>query len=196
LIEGSRTGTGKVYQRNRYLDPETGRFTQEDPIGLARGLNLYGYAEGDPVNFSDPFGLEPCSTAQSEHGWKDVTTSDGAKECQSNKDTKPIVITAERSSFGNALKFGWMHNGEINEGMRWGDVEPVQIGVPAWMGGPAAGEMTAAKIIAKFKKGSINEVFPGELRNTTYNEIERLANAGQAAAKTAYKLLKQKRFNK
>ena len=32
-------------------------FTQEDPIGLAGGLNLYGYANGDPINFSDPFGL-------------------------------------------------------------------------------------------------------------------------------------------
>jgi len=36
-----------------------GSFTQEDPIGIAGGLNLYGYANGDPVNFSDPFGLCP-----------------------------------------------------------------------------------------------------------------------------------------
>jgi uncharacterized protein RhaS with RHS repeats len=34
-----------------------GLFTQEDPIGLAGGLNLYGYANGDPINFRDPFGL-------------------------------------------------------------------------------------------------------------------------------------------
>jgi hypothetical protein len=34
-----------------------GWFTQIDPIGLAGGLNLYGFAGGDPVNFSDPFGL-------------------------------------------------------------------------------------------------------------------------------------------
>jgi hypothetical protein len=33
--------------------------TQEDPIGLAGGLNLYGFAGGDPVTFSDPFGLCP-----------------------------------------------------------------------------------------------------------------------------------------
>jgi uncharacterized protein RhaS with RHS repeats len=33
-------------------------FTQEDPIGLAGGLNLYGYAGGDPINFHDPFGLD------------------------------------------------------------------------------------------------------------------------------------------
>jgi len=34
-----------------------GPFTQEDPIGIAGGLNLYGYAGSDPINNSDPFGL-------------------------------------------------------------------------------------------------------------------------------------------
>jgi hypothetical protein len=36
-----------------------GLYTQQDPIGIAGGLNLYGYANGDPVNYSDPFGLCP-----------------------------------------------------------------------------------------------------------------------------------------
>jgi hypothetical protein len=31
--------------------------TQQDPIGIAGGLNHYGYAGGDPINYSDPFGL-------------------------------------------------------------------------------------------------------------------------------------------
>ena len=35
-----------------------GPVTQEDPIGIAGGLNLYGYANGDPINYSDPFGLD------------------------------------------------------------------------------------------------------------------------------------------
>jgi len=39
-----------------------GPFTQEDPVGLAGGMNLYGYAGGDPINFSDPFGLCPRVT--------------------------------------------------------------------------------------------------------------------------------------
>ncbi len=57
-----RDASGLLYRRNRYYDPEAGQFTQEDPIGIAGGLNLYGYANGDPINFSDPFGLDPCYT--------------------------------------------------------------------------------------------------------------------------------------
>jgi RHS repeat-associated protein len=59
MLEQKRDGSGLLYRRNRYVDPSTGRFTQEDPIGLAGGINLYGFAAGDPVNFSDPFGLCP-----------------------------------------------------------------------------------------------------------------------------------------
>lgn len=40
------------------------RFMQADPIGVADGLNLYGYVGGDPVNRTDPSGtcdVEPCN---------------------------------------------------------------------------------------------------------------------------------------
>jgi RHS repeat-associated protein len=60
LLEDKQDASGLVYRRNRYLDPSSGRFTQEDPIGLAGGLNAYGFANGDPVNYADPFGLKPC----------------------------------------------------------------------------------------------------------------------------------------
>ena len=59
LVQDQLDGTGQYYRRNRYYDPATGRFTQEDPIGLAGGLNAYGFAGGDPVNYVDPFGLSP-----------------------------------------------------------------------------------------------------------------------------------------
>ena len=59
VITGMQDGSGYQYRRNRYYDPKTGRFTQEDPIGLAGGLNAYGFANGDPVSYSDPFGLCP-----------------------------------------------------------------------------------------------------------------------------------------
>jgi RHS repeat-associated protein len=53
--------SGLLYRRNRYYDPKSGQFTQKDPIGIAGGMNLYGFADGDPVNFSDPFGLTPVA---------------------------------------------------------------------------------------------------------------------------------------
>jgi RHS repeat-associated protein len=59
LLQGKRDASGTMYRRNRSYDPASGRFTQEDPIGLAGGVNLYGFAAGDPVNYSDPFGLCP-----------------------------------------------------------------------------------------------------------------------------------------
>jgi RHS repeat-associated protein len=58
VTENKRDKAQTLYKRYRLYDPLTGRFTQEDPIGLAGGLNLYGFASGDPVNFTDPFGLE------------------------------------------------------------------------------------------------------------------------------------------
>lgn len=35
-----------------------GRFMQTDPIGYGDGLNWYGYVHADPVNSSDPLGLQ------------------------------------------------------------------------------------------------------------------------------------------
>jgi RHS repeat-associated protein len=60
LVDGMRDVTGQIYMRNRYYDPATGQFTQPDPIGIAGGLNTYGFAAGDPVSYADPYGLKAC----------------------------------------------------------------------------------------------------------------------------------------
>jgi RHS repeat-associated protein len=59
LIRGQQDISGLMYRRNRYYDPMTGQFTQSDPIGIAGGLNAYGFASGDPVSYGDPYGLCP-----------------------------------------------------------------------------------------------------------------------------------------
>jgi RHS repeat-associated protein len=61
LSVGMRDASGQQYMRNRYYNPQTGQFTQPDPIGLAGGLNSYGFAGGDPVSYSDPYGLTACN---------------------------------------------------------------------------------------------------------------------------------------
>ncbi len=52
--------TGLHYNLFRYYDPDCGRFTQPDPVGLAGGLNLYQYAP-NPLGWIDPWGLSKCS---------------------------------------------------------------------------------------------------------------------------------------
>ena len=51
----------RVYDyRHRFYHPELGRFLQPDPLHFAAGdHNLYRYCHNDPVNNTDPFGLEP-----------------------------------------------------------------------------------------------------------------------------------------
>ena len=76
LVTGGQDQSGLQYMQNRYYDPATGRFTQADPIGLAGGINAYGYASGDPVNYSDPTGLktDDCTimaTTCGSYGWSD-----------------------------------------------------------------------------------------------------------------------------
>jgi RHS repeat-associated protein len=51
--------TGLTYLHARYFDPQLGVFLSPDPIGVAGGLNQYGYGFGDPVNNADPSGLLP-----------------------------------------------------------------------------------------------------------------------------------------
>jgi len=52
------TDTGLVQFGARDYDPDTGRWTTKDPIGLQGGdTDLYAYAGGDPINNTDPSGL-------------------------------------------------------------------------------------------------------------------------------------------
>lgn len=50
--------TGMYFYQTRYYDPKVGRFVTKDPIGFSGGgVNLYGYVQGNPVNWIDPDGL-------------------------------------------------------------------------------------------------------------------------------------------
>lgn len=73
--------TGLVYIRNRYFDPELGRWTSPDPLGYIDGPSVYGFAGNDPINQSDPLGLH-CRECTQQHA-RDVEARErgvGARE--------------------------------------------------------------------------------------------------------------------
>ena len=80
--------TENYYVRNRYYSPVLGRWISRDPIGVAGGINLYGYVDSSPVGTMDLSGFwtirrngKPTATATSQTG---DTISDLGKQVHLN----------------------------------------------------------------------------------------------------------------
>lgn len=82
--------TGLHYNLYRYYDPDNGRFTQQDPIGLLGGLNLYQYAP-NALGWVDPLGLRKCTSG--------FSTADKAAKGALNK-YNPMSIFKNREYGG------------------------------------------------------------------------------------------------
>lgn len=50
--------SGLAYNWHRHYDASLGRYTQPDPLGVKAGPSVYGYADGNPVMWVDPEGLD------------------------------------------------------------------------------------------------------------------------------------------
>ncbi|MGB6992254.1 MAG: RHS repeat-associated core domain-containing protein [Thermoanaerobaculia bacterium] len=67
--------TGLVYMRNRYYDPELGRFISTDPMGYVDGPSLYGFAGNTPYNSTDALGLQKAKRSDREssmRAWREA----------------------------------------------------------------------------------------------------------------------------
>lgn len=56
---------GLYYMRQRYYSPELKRFVNQDVVrgslSNSQSLNRYSYVQGNPVSYTDPFGLSPTN---------------------------------------------------------------------------------------------------------------------------------------
>lgn len=54
---------GLLYMRARYYNPYLCRFVNPDPTGFSGGMNFFAYANGDPVSYLDPTGLDAANAS-------------------------------------------------------------------------------------------------------------------------------------
>ncbi len=95
-----RDASCQMYMSNRYYDPATGQFTQTDPIGLAGGLNAYGFAAGDPVTYSDPYGLCPDSMQS------DQARCQARDQAEADRVAREALNTANPTSVASDTEYG------------------------------------------------------------------------------------------
>ncbi|RAP56919.1 hypothetical protein BTJ49_12320 [Oleiagrimonas sp. MCCC 1A03011] len=64
--------TGLAYNLNRTYEAITGRYVQDDPLGLAGGFDMYAYVGSGPINGYDSMGLQegdPDADAETNDPW-------------------------------------------------------------------------------------------------------------------------------
>ena len=109
-----RDANGLDYADQRYYDSTKGRFTTVDPLGAngsdsttPQSLNLLSYAQGDPVNLSDPTGLITFANG--------ATASCGALTINGGKFDGETVTQVMRGTSGEDLmaQLMWHEDGSI-----------------------------------------------------------------------------------
>lgn len=53
--------TGLYYYGARYYAPWLGRWLSPDPLGIAGGINLYAFVNGNPISLNDLAGMQPTN---------------------------------------------------------------------------------------------------------------------------------------
>ena len=108
--------TGLTRFGARDYDPETGRWTNKDPILFQGGdSNLYGYVLGDPVNGVDPSGLIklPADPFGLPEGWElDPSHQDPNGERWRSGDDYLDFHRGRPNETGWRKRDHWHHNGE------------------------------------------------------------------------------------
>ena len=71
--------SGLFYNGNRVYSPAIGRYISSDLIGIAGGLNTFGYVGDNPLMWIDPLGLYDFNTQQTQQIFLDRAFNDATE---------------------------------------------------------------------------------------------------------------------
>ncbi|ALI01326.1 hypothetical protein AO353_09695 [Pseudomonas fluorescens] len=83
--------TGLHFNTFRFYDPDVGRFTTPDPIGLMGGFNLYQYAP-NPFGWLDPWGWCVRTNAKAGKTWETTVTGRAKTKYGANNVEEQVLI--------------------------------------------------------------------------------------------------------
>jgi hypothetical protein len=152
-----------------------GQFTQPDPIGLAGGLNAYGFAGGDPISFRDPFGLCP------EKPWEcpDIKAEEPHVAANDKGLEAPLVdpVAIGTGGFAGAVR-GWLARRAAQKG--------AEVTVAHYTSAEGAAAIEASGAL---RAGSYVTV-PNAVSGQTARQVERTLEiqAGRAAMNATFRV--------
>ncbi len=127
--------TGLQYNRARYYDPKTGRWTSQDPLGFDAGdSNLYRYVNNDPTEATDPSGMDYLNInngiaywVQGEPGQR--STSKGFYKLSTGQQIRLGTVEGNSVTYDDAIGGGtssiaWLTQhiaraGFVSDGITW-----------------------------------------------------------------------------
>jgi RHS repeat-associated protein len=103
-----------IYEyRNRMYLPELGRFLQVDPIGFEAGdMNLFRYCGDDPVDRTDPLGLDWAVIDSETESWalRASAQDRAARKSEGRSLYRTVINMGRHSEFGTTV---YRDNGKV-----------------------------------------------------------------------------------
>ena len=118
--------TGLIWLGARHYDPIGGRFLSPDPISHPICLDLYAYANGDPINYCDMDGRFSCATYDTIH-----STSIGGRSSIPSKVSCLNLVELINNPFNRSRKHDLSHlaKSELPGGLRIGFMNGIWNGI-------------------------------------------------------------------
>jgi len=93
---------GLLYMRARFYNPYLCRFINPDPTGFSGGMNFYAYANGNPISYLDPFGLDALAEGNMNPSWLNLGSANSTPNLQltidPNMNLGPFMTAAGDAS--------------------------------------------------------------------------------------------------